>query len=184
MDGLPNVGAGGLLRDIYRDLRNIIIVVFNILLFIPKPIYKRIGRKWELRQHRRNIRRADPDEIWGDAKQQIKRRLKSERRFLYYEHNALTTVSLAEYIERALETARMTSEEGPLGTFVLCLQVSQFYVSSELFDEFKAIVNEEITRVFNRHFELELEILDTERFLRSVIGPLVPKITTTVRSYI
>ena len=168
MDGLPDVGLGGLLRDIYRDLRKIVIGIFKVLLYIPIQICQRLKRKWELRQHRSNSEGANVNEIWENAKPGVKRRLKNDGRFLYYEYNSETTVNMAGYIDRALDSAKMTKSDEPSGDFVLSLEVSQFFVQSEYFDAFRAIVIDEITRSFNRHFELQLLMTNTESLLHGI----------------
>ena len=172
MDVNSNVGADGLLRDVYRDLRKIVIGIFRFLLYIPIQISQRFKRQWELRQHRRNSERANVHEIWQNAKPGVKRRLKNDGRFLYYEFNSETTVNMAMHIDRALDSATMSKREEPTGDFVLSLEVSQFFVQSEYFDAFRTIVIDEITRSFNRHFELDLHIQHTEQFIHSIQDPL------------
>ena len=184
MDGLPDVGLGGLLRDIYRDLRSIIVFLFGILLHFPIQIYKGIECKWILRQHRRNRETADVSEIWGSTKHGVLRRIKNSDRFLYYEygiHYPKKTVNMLTHIEQSVENAKVSLADDPTGKFVIVLVLSQFFVDSELYDSFREIVIDEINQTFNRHFELDLHVQNTEQFIRSIQDPLKTRIVTRVR---
>ena len=177
MDGLPDVGLGGLLRDIYRDLRKIVIGIFKVLLYIPIQICQRLKRKWELRQHRKNRETADVSEIWGSAKYGVLRRIKNSEKFLFYEYEVnypKKTVNMLTHIEQSVENAKVSLADDPTGKFVIVLVLSQFFVDSELYEIFRDVVKEEIRHSFNRYFELDLHIQYTEQFIRSIQDPLNP----------
>jgi len=168
------------LREFYRDLRKVVVYLFGILLHFPIKIHRGIKSWWALRQHRRNKETANISDIWVNAKPGILRKLKNDERFHYYEFDGFgpkTTINMLAHINKAIENAEISVGDDPTGKFIIELKVSQFYVRSELYDVFRKIVISEISCTFGKYFELDLNVLNTEDFVRSVEYPHKAKVT-------
>lgn len=166
----PNIETEGLLSEIYRDIRKILVGAFGILFYLPKAAIGRIRCKRELRKHRINYENADIDKIWRNAKPSIKRRLTNDERFLYrtVTHpptavgyglvmtNAQVKLNMSENIIHALDTVKSSKSMEADGRFVLHIEMDVSSIDPEHFEDLRAIVVDEISRVFNSHFELDL----------------------------
>lgn len=149
-------------------LTNFVNFLLNVLRSVPEKLLPHISNRWDLRQHRKNYKWADVDNVWENAVPGISRHLKNHILFQNFETDTKVMDLFYKQIDRSLAKVIVSKCIEPTGIFVIKLKVPQFWLNEEQLTLFRKIIVEEITLTLNRHFELDLVVTEKGEILNQI----------------